>query len=342
MNEPQSKPAYSEAAKTLSPGLIAVAVLLVAVIGIEIWTWIFAGSNAEEIAFRSGVVRNMGLLAVGVIGLPLAIWRSYTAHKQADEAAKQGARTDKQLQLTLDQMKITTESNHVDLLERSAALLDLSDENKRQTAVSFLTTLGEDNSSTYASAARQLLVSIIEGQECTEKRPAYIVNTLNWMEFYCNRNKTTIPVKDVRFINSGVTTRFFENITGISYIGGFFQCVTINDVNGSHFENARIKDSIIGGSVYLSKRVIIENSRIQHLPMFLDRNSQAHFFGCDFTSCSVFPTAFMENEITFVNCFFRDVEPPTNIYHDQFRTKLAALSETEYANRIKDMYVHTN
>ena len=35
---------------------------------------------------KSAVLRNLGLIALGVIGLPLAIWRSWTAHKQTNAA----------------------------------------------------------------------------------------------------------------------------------------------------------------------------------------------------------------------------------------------------------------
>lgn len=339
MNEPQSKPAYSEAAKTLSPALIAVAVLLVAVIGIEIWTWIFADSNAEEIAFRSGVVRNMGLLAVGVIGLPLAIWRSYTAHKQAEEAAKQGARTDRQLQLTLDQMKITTESNHADLLERSAALLGLDDEQKCDTAVSFLTTLGEDNNSTYAPAARVLLGSIISGKECIQSQPFYIERTLHWLEKYCKKNNTTYYLKDLRFETVEGFPFTFPSIGGITYVGGYYTNMRLKTF-GCTFENAYIADTVFDTTVSLLGSVGIKLSRIRRFPKLSTENSQVFFVECDFTDCNVFPPKFLRENISLENCYYLHSLPPNSGLLDKIGTKLDSLSDADYAARIKDMYAH--
>ncbi len=50
----------------------------------EFWDWLRDGPNGVESG--STTVRNLGLIVAGVIGLPLAIWRSLVAQRQADTA----------------------------------------------------------------------------------------------------------------------------------------------------------------------------------------------------------------------------------------------------------------
>ena len=61
----------------LAPGLI----LAVIVIGPTIWFWPTLKSNGEAL-------RNLALVAAALFGLPLALWRSCVAHKQADTAER--------------------------------------------------------------------------------------------------------------------------------------------------------------------------------------------------------------------------------------------------------------
>lgn len=47
--------------------------------------WQEGGTNTS----RSEVIRNLGLLAVGIVGLGFGIWRAYTAHRQTKASQKQ-------------------------------------------------------------------------------------------------------------------------------------------------------------------------------------------------------------------------------------------------------------
>jgi len=59
-------------------------------------TWAFWGGEELD---RSAILRNLGLVAIGVIGLPLAIWRGITAFQQAEAANKQAATANRQADL---------------------------------------------------------------------------------------------------------------------------------------------------------------------------------------------------------------------------------------------------
>ena len=50
------------------------------------WTWLRMDSNGTET--HSTTLRNLGLLVAAAIALPLAIWRSWVAQRQADTAQK--------------------------------------------------------------------------------------------------------------------------------------------------------------------------------------------------------------------------------------------------------------
>ena len=59
-------------------------VLIVAVVfSICFWGWLGAGESG------STTIRNLGLIVAAIIGLPLVIWRSVVAERQADAAQRQ-------------------------------------------------------------------------------------------------------------------------------------------------------------------------------------------------------------------------------------------------------------
>lgn len=53
-------------------------------ISTEFWDWLRGGPDGVESG--STTVRNLGLVLAGLIALPLAIWRSWVAKRQADTA----------------------------------------------------------------------------------------------------------------------------------------------------------------------------------------------------------------------------------------------------------------
>lgn len=73
-------------------GLVA---LIVANTGLE-WTWTYWGDSNGNFN-RSTIFRNFGLLALAILGLSLAIWRSILAHQQTRISIKQTDLTEKGL-----------------------------------------------------------------------------------------------------------------------------------------------------------------------------------------------------------------------------------------------------
>ncbi|MBI4092583.1 MAG: pentapeptide repeat-containing protein [Candidatus Kerfeldbacteria bacterium] len=64
----------------------------------SMFSWSYWQEGGKDTS-RSEIVRNLGLLAVGIVGLVFGIWRAYTAHTQAKASAKQ-AETGAQVHVT--------------------------------------------------------------------------------------------------------------------------------------------------------------------------------------------------------------------------------------------------
>ena len=61
----------------------------------DVWNWLGAAPNEEaRQETNSTTLRNIGLVVAGLIALPLAVWRSIVAQRQAD-TAQQGLRNDR-------------------------------------------------------------------------------------------------------------------------------------------------------------------------------------------------------------------------------------------------------
>ena len=104
---------------------------LMAVVAIFLATVIYAfaadGLRSPE---RIQIIYQVGLVLAGLIGLPITIWRSLTAHRQVKAALgqlqstqEQLKRTDRQLEATRRQIAATEENNLANLLQQGAALL---------------------------------------------------------------------------------------------------------------------------------------------------------------------------------------------------------------------------
>ncbi len=74
----------SQTTRRLLVGLVVTLML-----GLGVWAfcnWLVTGPNVDE--SRSTTARNWGLLIGGVIAIPLALWRSIVAHRQAQTAQR--------------------------------------------------------------------------------------------------------------------------------------------------------------------------------------------------------------------------------------------------------------
>ena len=78
------------------PGIPAIGLSVSAVFSQEFQCWLIgSGPNSET---GSTTIRNLGLIIAGLVALPLAIWRGYVAHKQANTAQEQVDKSQQQVE----------------------------------------------------------------------------------------------------------------------------------------------------------------------------------------------------------------------------------------------------
>jgi len=72
------------------------------------------------IASRSEIVRNLGLLAAGAIGLGFGIWRAYTAYRQTQASQRQAEAANEQAEAANEQARIAQQGQFTERFSRAA------------------------------------------------------------------------------------------------------------------------------------------------------------------------------------------------------------------------------
>lgn len=120
----------------------------------------------EGLSERSEIVRNIGLFLLGIIGLPLAIWRSWIAKQQVDETIAQGIRTERQLQHADKQLRLSQASENLGFIEKGGSLLEADKSSSRATGVHMLEAiLKQDDDEVAITAAGNILYQFIRHHE---------------------------------------------------------------------------------------------------------------------------------------------------------------------------------
>lgn len=94
-----------------------IAMLITANLDVQ-WTWQYWG-NSDGTFDRSTIFRNFGLFALAAIGLVLAVWRSFLAHKQTNTANRQAEIANKQAKLAESGLQIDRYQKGAQMLESS-------------------------------------------------------------------------------------------------------------------------------------------------------------------------------------------------------------------------------
>nr|WP_319516570.1 pentapeptide repeat-containing protein [uncultured Cohaesibacter sp.] len=137
--------------------------------GLGLWLIFNDAVNEEARVWRefSEIARNLGLLLLGVIGLPLAIWRSTVAYSQAKTAIEQSEHTAKQI-------KLVQQGQLADRYAKAAAMLSDEKMSVRIAGVFALKELALADQQSYYFAIQNLYCEFIqdrskEASETTER-----------------------------------------------------------------------------------------------------------------------------------------------------------------------------
>lgn len=136
--------------------LCAVVALLLFALGDPFWTW-FQTQPTGSGSTNGEALRNLGLVIVGVVGLPFVIWRSITAHRQAQTQIDV-------LQQQRDQFKHTERGHRHDRYREAVSLLNSQEEVGQLTAIVMLQQVRVEAPDEYDQPVRQLFADILTGE----------------------------------------------------------------------------------------------------------------------------------------------------------------------------------
>jgi hypothetical protein len=112
------------------------------------------GSTPSE---RVQMIYQLALVIAGLIGLPLAIWRSWTAHRQAETGLKQ-------LEGLQRQISLAERGAEADRLQKGAELLQADGMAVRVAGVAILSEIARDKTHRYRNEAIEVLASFLRSR----------------------------------------------------------------------------------------------------------------------------------------------------------------------------------
>lgn len=310
MARPDLKPVRNNHAIVLGVlGTAAIAIVIT-----QIGAWVVQGAEfPTSIDERSAFIRNVGLLGLGLVGLPLAVWRSFLAHQQVAVS---------QHQLAASQLQIKAlENNNVALqLQKGAELIAENQEAKASAGIATLQALATSENTMFAVAAADLLAAYIQKEYTYETdetglmKSAFIaLNQFAKTGVVSNRELQF----ETRETDSGPFWILAEGVKGASYRGGeFFQC-NISAESGTKYEFRNVTFhycSLIGTKVAYFRRCTFEECKIDVADEeFLNSNK---FVNCDFSGCmkpkkdKVFVHIVKDAVVDAQGCFYDENDPP--------------------------------
>lgn len=251
--------------------IVCFAAILVAVciyVGVVVANQV--GFGAVDI---SNIIRNYGLLALGTVGLPLAIWRSWVAHLQTQEAIAQGKRVERQIQAA-EINNLTT------LFDKAASLLSDASNEKKRAGIALLRHIGMSPVGSLGQEALDLLADYLKKGGTTPFNDQTSATALK----YADHIAQALNVK-LRFeiIFTSMEILYLpSNVFGVIYSN----CSVNNQTIGraGRYENCQFMNCVIeSGSNFKGDNHFLE---CEIKAISLNPNSRSSFSYCDFSNCS--------------------------------------------------------
>jgi hypothetical protein len=170
-------------------GIVLVPLLLVLSIAIAIAT----GDTPTE---RVQMIYQLALVIAGLIGLPLAIWRSWTAHKQAQTGQKQ-------LEGLQRQIAIAEAGQEADRLQKGAELLQAEGMAVRTTGISILREIAGSATHRYQREALDVLGYFLESRTQEDRKAVEDFEKNSYAKYGPSAEPPSFP-EDIRLIFSSL------------------------------------------------------------------------------------------------------------------------------------------
>jgi hypothetical protein len=273
---------------------------------------LFFENPSKVAAQQSESVRNWGLLAVGVIGLPMAIWRAITADLQTKEAITQGRRvqqqmrfTERQIEITERQIQISEENNLAVLLEKSASFLPETTEPKVATAIALLHHIS--GKSTFALEATDMLSNYVAGKVMRFYEPRNLMLALDYLESIGkNRGKAVTARATVEGNDEAVFYAWFTRVT-YNNCEFYKQDLRGHQLRINSFVSCDFTDCVVDKSVRISGTSTLRDCKVTALRVLRTPGEmKAEFTNCDFSGCEYFSG----NGHVLTDCYYTKNNPP--------------------------------
>ena len=270
-----------------------------------------SGVVTETKIDRLKIAQQIGLSVLAVIGLALAIWRSMTAHRQAQAALAQAKTAIRQAE--------TAENGHrFDRYARAAQMLDNEKAAVRSAGVYLLRELAVSDPQGYKNLCVELLASFIRARQVdltekpavttlpgaskgTPRTPADIEDALKGLVLAAAGGQGAIDLRGSLFCKIDFDHRYsFEG----SNLGG----CTFNQIGG---HGATFNDCFISSATFEFTGLLQTNARATAFSNTKFQN--VDFEDVDFTGASFYDCVF--DNCTFDNCdvsgveFYEDEKP---------------------------------
>ena len=112
----------------------------------------------------SAILRNLGLLAIGVIALPLAIWRSVLAHQQTIISNQQATNALEQTKIANRQAETAVRGQNTDRFQKAAEMLGSAELSVREAGIFALKELAEADSRGHYLPVQKTLCSFLRNR----------------------------------------------------------------------------------------------------------------------------------------------------------------------------------
>ncbi|MEI4480952.1 MULTISPECIES: hypothetical protein [unclassified Phyllobacterium] len=278
-------------------------------------------------------ISKLGLFMVGVVGLPLALWKGYLDYQQTELALQQGIRAQQQMEITTNQLKLTErqvaaseENSLATILERASSLIsDTQSDAQKMSGVAFLHYVAQSKTQTFHFEALELLSQLIANRDYNEP---VIRSATQYMNEIGHTKKKRIRVS-IR-IEENMFTEFFEYLSGVTYIN-----CTINNriftAGLNYFHNCEFSNCTINHAARILDTSNFVNCRIVRLNTVM--NSVLEFSSCDFSGCMYLPSSC---EIHLHGCYYDVENPPGPLVMREWGSELTGLKDFE----IDDFHRH--
>jgi hypothetical protein len=241
-------------------GLVLAAILL-------LLAFVLAAGTGATPAERVQMMYQLALVIAGLIGLPLAIWRSWTGHRQAETGQKQ-------LEGLQRQIALAESGAEADRLQKGAELLQADGMAVRTAGIAILREIGASQAHRFQKEAIAVLASFLRSRT---KRTDF------------TKHQSDVDIEDIHFAFR-VLVRFKKEGAKFDFGSIAIRGIGIADYDFDEggfdmakFAHASFSRCNIGGLDVLS----FYDCRFNNCRIFFDIIDLVEYKGCHFSNCKL-------------------------------------------------------